>query len=697
MLIDPEMFKALGARSWSSRATGVPAFPVGGTDYVSALRTLATKILDLAPAHFDEEITWPEPARKTTVRKAISGLGSCGVFRRDDGNRRVMLTEEAQRWIASGDDTYLIAILHAHAKFFGEILYELSIRGLTHEELQGVAKSTYALEWASMEALRKRTTWLRAAGVIELRHDRRLSLTPLGMELLPKLNIISSESLTSATVASHAVEVPEASPLVRTLISSLDDSVLRQRKASIGLFPRLRNADVVESLRALIGACIPTIEREDLVNYCAKEFGVQQSTVVSTISALKGAGLFEQIDFDTFAASAYAKAWIESGDDLELIRVFHGHILYFGEILETLAIADRAPVMASLAARSYGMPRSDTGGIRTRLQLLRAVGLIEECAHTKYRITPLGDAFRKTVPMMSPLPDEPAGSAEHPLSSATDEDAIYVDRPQIDTVSNKTQLADELLEAAQDSNHPQRFEIAIVKALRALGVMAEHEGRPGHTDIIADMGYGAKNGYRVIIDAKTSGSGIVTENRINFDTLAEHKKKHAADHVAVMGPSFDGGRLQERAEKHGVVLVSAAILAECVRRQQRTPLTLQQVRALFDRNGSVELAQAWDRSTQEAELVTRILATLLREAAIGDTVSGGRLSPANMYYMLRNDMEVPPSIEQIEATLNLLASPMVRGVQLDEGSYVAAEHPSTTAMRLRVLAEAATRAASLIS
>jgi hypothetical protein len=175
------------------------------------------------------------------------------------------------------------------------------------------------------------------------------------------------------------------------------------------------------------------------------------------------------------------------------------------------------------------MPRSDVGGIRNRLQLLKAAGLIVERANWRYQSTPLGEEV----------------ASRTPLQAAADLSAPQ--RPETNSVSqvelnlDTERLCRELLEAGVASDTPIRLEKAVAAAFAFLGFDARHIGGAGKTDVLLTLVMPGGRPVRTIIDAKSARSGVVNENAVSFDTLIEHKKHHDADFVGLIGPSFAGG------------------------------------------------------------------------------------------------------------------------------------------------------------
>lgn len=82
-----------------------------------------------------------------------------------------------------------------------------------------------------------------------------------------------------------------------------------------------------------------------------------------------------------------------------------------------------------------------------------------------------------------------------------------------------------------------------------------------------------KLSYAVAVDAKSTQSGNVTEDQIDFDTLKDHRKLHHADYSAIVGCSFRGERLLNRCKEHKVALIDVDTLEQLIRNQVEIPLT----------------------------------------------------------------------------------------------------------------------------
>lgn len=662
---------------WLSRAGSMPIMPGSLDTQIDSLRSLLMAVHhrngQLA-AHVD----WPSSDSPTSVRDAVRRLGSCGLVQRIS-RREVALTEPARRWVEYGDDSLLIAIFHANVRCVGELLAVLSEGPATHEQLREAANDRYALDWSGRDPVRRRTNWLRAAKLIDLRFDDTLALTTAGQEFLSLIKVADPSELPHAQGDdSSPVELTQPSTHTAQLIARLDEEVLRHRKAALGYFVRPAQRDVLESLRALVTVCSPSITRSQFTEYCRREFGSKDSSIAATLSTLRGIGVLQQTGLDTYETTSACRAWLESGDDLEIARILHAHVLCFGELLVGLDDADRAPALTRHVAGAYGMARGDVDGIRTRLHILRACGLIEERAYARYRVTALGRAFRASAPLLPP-------------STSDDTDVHDVEME----VAGDSAVIDELLASAEASDESERLELAAVTAFIAMGFEAEHIGGGSHTDVLVTVALGAGETTRVAVDAKAAGGGVVPPTRIDWEALREHRENDGADRSAIVGPKFDE-TVERRAKQNGVTLIRSDLLAEAVRRQSVTPLGPREASAIFEENGPELLPKAWAEAELDSSLVTRVLTVLAKERGSEDKVFEGGLEAELVYFLLRDEVEPRPELARIQRVLDLLVFPLVKGARKQGSKYMAVEEPRITAKRLWVLSRAVQQAAMLL-
>lgn len=258
--------------------------------------------------------------------------------------------------------------------------------------------------------------------------------------------------------------------------------------------------------------------------------------------------------------------------------------------------------------------------------------------------------------------------------------------PVVVIVSNDFERsAAELLAAGTDSSNPGRLEQNVAAALALLGFETEVIGGSGNTDVLANAPLGVDR-YTIVVDAKSTSGGRVSEHQINWVSLRDHREANGADFVVVVGPDFSSGQLRDRATDFSVCLLTTSELAELVRRQAETPVSLTELRPLFAASPLARAAlevvdAAAERRTRRMRLIERILHT------IGDY---NRLkpdlvpaTPETLFGLMLRDVGENISIEEIEQAFALL---LALGIVRQEGSgYVSSTSLSGAQQMLNAL------------
>ena len=156
----------------------------------------------------------------------------------------------------------------------------------------------------------------------------------------------------------------------------------------------------------------------------------------------------------------------------------------------------------------------------------------------------------------------------------------------------------QLKETQYDSTSPTNFEETLKDAFSFLGFEAELIGGSGDTDVLLTANIGQES-FKVSVDGKTSKSGKITDSQIDWFSLRDHKNKNRTDFVVVIGPTFAGGNLEERANESNVSLLKTEDLIKLVEAHSKFPFTLTELKDLFRGKG--------DRSTQLEDLLTQNL------------------------------------------------------------------------------------------
>lgn len=275
---------------------------------------------------------------------------------------------------------------------------------------------------------------------------------------------------------------------------------------------------------------------------------------------------------------------------------------------------------------------------------------------------------------------------EAPEDEIDEADPEPPDPPVVAIVPNDFERsAAELLAAGTDSAHPGRLEQSVAAALALLGFETEVIGGSGNTDVLAVAPLGVDR-YTMIVDAKSASGGKVPEHQINWMSLSDHRDADRADYVVVVGPDFSSGQLRSRATDFSVCLLTTNELAELVRRQAETPISLTELRPLFAASplarAALEIVDAAaERRTRRMRLIERILQTIgdynwLKPDLVLAT-------PETLFGLMLRDFDGNISIEEIQQAFELL---LALGIVRREGNgYVSATSLSGAQQMLNAL------------
>lgn len=664
----------LAPLNWSVRNGSMPVMPGTNTAYVDHLRHV---LGSLERSSFND----PQMPIKDSAGKIRplawygNQLSPSGLLTRTS-DQGIQLTPSAREWLDADSPALLVMIFHRHVRLIGELMALLQDGPTTVSELTTLANERFRLGWKSYDPVRRRISWLSNLGFVLDAGGLRHGLTLAGKELVGELQVVDPASLWTDSTESEQIELSAPGPEVSTLIEGLsaDESGHAQRGHVVSYIPSGPGQTAVDTLRLLTSAAVPEIALERFDTICAEQFGIKSSSARSALTTMRSLGLYDLVGRNKFAATASAQEWLDSGDDLALIRIVHCNMRFVGELLQHVDALKRAPALHGLAVSEYGLEAANKSSIGRLMQLLHVTGLIQEIAYAQFETTPLGRLLREELPLATP-------------KSELERQAILADLLSSDAATDVDSMVSELREASLDSITPIRFEKAIQSAFERLGVSAQHLGGAGRTDVLVDLGVGALTSGTAIVDAKSSAAGVVTEKAISFQALREHRKKHGAKFAAVIAPSFPEGRLHEWATDEDVALLSVDQLVTLLRRQLVTPLSPGELSLVFTGTpGWVAVEALWNRYDRDNELTRLVVTSLLREAEEDDPLLGSSLDTRSIYRELRDQIHPRPSEEELREELSFLASHFVRLVQVGKNGYSLLESPATTADRLRSIA-----------
>ncbi|MEU7375297.1 hypothetical protein [Streptomyces albidoflavus] len=588
-------------------------------------------------------------------------------------------------WHQSGDPAVLVAALHRNVRFVGEAMGALSSGPRTHEQLLGVARDEFDLQWDTAAPVRDRTSWLTVTGMVDL-FGHQVHLTETGRRVLAAMELGKPDPEETDTV----VQLAPAPAAIARLVEQLDRAGLRERADGANLYVpgAAANGGVLDALRVLTEAAVPSVSDADFVRLVQSTFPKARAAATARTAkdTLKALGLIQRTSSESWTATPAALAWVESGEPLDLARTVHASIAFFGEVLGELD-RTRRPTTGTITERSSlylprrGKPLSRSA-VNTRLHLLDACGLVTRLSQTTYRTTALGRAFKESLPCFQP--NDSAGYA--PSDGAAEEH--HGDSPagtDHQTGSLGSQIAAELEDAARDSANPKRLEKAAVVALGYLGMPGQHVGAPRAVDGHVRFGVGTES--RILaIEAKTSATGPVRDQEL-FG-LPEHRARIGAHAHLLIGPGFQRRMLKEADADPAIAVIDTGLLAEVVRCQERTPLTLAQLAPLVD--PALKAAQRGDalRGYWEAQdMRSRLeyaLVDILNAEAEDPLEEGGWLDLTSIRRELRTREYRVDEGTVVEA-LDFLASSRIDVLQRFEQRYRCTASVHTAGQRIRAL------------
>ncbi|RDV49504.1 hypothetical protein DDV98_25070, partial [Streptomyces sp. IB2014 011-12] len=563
-------------------------------------------------------------------------------------------------------------------KFFGELLAAIGDQ-TKQADLLEVAKETYGLNWSSLSPVRDRTGWLRSLGLIEL-WGLRVVRTELGDALLETLPLCSPES-----ARGEGEDVAEPDDNGKGPLAFFGDSLqleqvdLKKRRALIGYIPRGnasegRDGDstltAAAALRRLVALLGDGVGLEEFSELCSSEFGISKKSFTTMMHALRHTGLIEQTSFNYFAPSADAYRLVDEGNERLLAAHLHAQYLFFGEILCHLSKPSTTSALVTVAKEMYEYAQASNGEVRLRLAFLQDAGLVERVDWQRFRVTASGRSFAKNLTLQLPVEAKPEETTPTGMLSASPSlafDAIIAQLRQYGNVGTDS----------------REFEEAVGRAFAFLGFQAEHLSGSGRTDVLAIAHLAAKDRYRIIVDAKSSGNGQVAESSVKFDALRDHKRKHKADHVVVVGPEF-APRLKNWAVENEVILLRIEDLGALLDRHSRNPMPLTELRDAFSRidTFSEDLTERYEALERRSLLMRRIIDLAFQEAVDEDPIDDGYISVENIIYALRKEFTPRPSRQEVDELIAFLSSSVVAALESTKGRHKLIDSPRNLALRL---------------
>lgn len=593
----------------------------------------------------------------------------------------ISLTQAGEEFANNPSKTDLATLLHNKYRLFGETLDLINQSPKTIEDVDKELCREYNLDWANLSNTRKRMDWLEVLGLIECIGNRKWNVTKEGLAFLEKIFLVSPDAL-ELSIDDEEIAIAEAPREIYELLQALaDNPELHKKRNTYNIWVPSPNR--IDNLRTIVQFSYEKVSRSDLFNFIEEEFGLKASSVESMMPFMKADGLLEEVGRNIYIATSAAKAWCESGNDLDFIRILHSHKRFVGEMIRATE-KDRVRNDIYAEAKKHGL---NTEKSRWIIGFLMEAGLIEEPQYLHLKATPIGMKFIEDLPLFD-------ANYEDEITEVAKETENKTKNDIIEENENTNIIFESLRAAARDpmaegKSSGLAFEEAIAKVFRYMGYDAKHIGGSGDTDVVVRWKDDKGKTITAVVDGKSKTSGSVAHSDISDVALETHKEKNNAEFVAIVGPGFSGDTIKNHARKKGFALVTDSELVDIAKSSKSLGLSLTDVAHLFKvPNGLSQLDELIAARKRELDIITLVVATFVKEQGAMDS-----LSARDLYFLLRNT-NLSPSLEELLNTFEMLSKGEV-GILSKVKSTSAAENVTYSMVggehsvnRLRAIASA---------
>ena len=682
-LMSSELSTAEQRVLWRSQA-GSPPDLLWGKDEVFD-RTLAL----LSEIHAGRAVDLdgvPESGEETKPWRHYSGaLRRMGVVE----NRRgaLHLTADGEELLLHRSRSHLGTLIAGRTRLFAETLELLVAEPMTTEDINAALVSSYNLDWTSLAGTRSRLTWLEVLGLIEWLGDRKLTASSDGRQIIADWPTVDPTALDYGSTA-DAAELPKAPIEIAALLERLainEDAQRARSTYNIWVPSPSTDPSKIENMRISIAAATEPIEKEELLSFIADRFDLKRSSVESMLPFMRAGGFLYEVRRGVFAATPVAREWLESGSEIDFVRILHGNMRFVGELVNTASeTISRSDLYDAGAA--YGL---NTEKIRWLIAFAIEAGLLIATSWSSVQSSPLGRALVATLPLAKPL------SADLESGQTAKFQNAAIDTTSADSFpSAASGIAADLIRTARDPSADAMgsgvgFETAIERAFDYMGFIARRIGGSGNTDVLVQWQDSDGTARAAVVDAKSTSSGQIAHTNVSDVAIGAHQDKHTADFAAIVAPAFTGETIRNMAQKKGWALITATELGEVVVAAEAFGLSPVDVAIVFNGPGGwPELAALIESRRRELELIELVITRLYDELANDEAVSPRDIS------LIERRSALAPTIDELIATFALLASANVGAVtvadQNDDAKHetyrLAQVRP--VANRLRALASA---------
>lgn len=550
------------------------------------------------------------------------------------------LSDEGVEFLQLPSKGALASMLHDKYRLIGEVLDCLTLFPKTVEDVDKELCQQYCLDWSNLSNTRRRMDWLEILGLIEGVGGRKWGLTEAGKEAHETWELVTPEVVDAVMCNNEeSVIAPPPTEIEELLLNLRANPSLHQKRNTYNIWVPSPNR--IENLRTIVQFSNERVSRTDLFKFIEDEFSLKTSSVESMMPFLRADGLLEEVGRNIYVATSAAKAWCNSGNDLDFIRIIHSHKRFVGEMI---VFATDAVTRNDIykEAKKYGLNLEKARWI---MGFLLEAGVLEETQYLHVKATPLGLKFALDLPLMVPSVEEEINNTN---SQKGNEAEIVISNPN-------DRLFERLRVAARDPMAESKaagvaFEELIAELFVCMGFEAKRIGGAGNTDVVVRWKDRDGKIITAVVDGKSKSSGSVTHTDVSDVAIETHKEKNSADYVAIIGPGFGGDTIKNHARKKGFSLITDEELIDIAKNVQTVGLSLDEIALLFIvPNGLTQLNELIDVRKREKEILTLVISTFKQEQDAMES-----LSARDLYFLLRRT-ELSPSLEELISAFGTLS------------------------------------------
>lgn len=476
--------------------------------------------------------------------------------------------------------------------------------------------------------------------------ERKWKVTDLGKEMLLNWILINPEIIESMESDFEDIEIQDPPIEIASLLQSLKNNPkMHKERCTNNLWVPSPNR--IENLRTIVQICGTKISKNDLFELIEHEFNLRISSVESMLPFLKASGLIQEVGRNIYLTTPVANAWLETSNDLDLIRILHCNMKCVGEVLE---FANDDVVRNNIYdyAKQYGMNNEK---MRWIIGFLLEASLVSEPQYLHIKTTNLGKKL---------LDELPLEKISNEVDEKENNDKDKIIKANIDTENEEfTEICNKLHIAASDPTAENKapglaFEEAITSMFRFMGFKSEPIGGSGDTDVVLRWEDEDDNNYIAIVDGKSKSSGSVSHIDISDVAIDTHKEKNSANYVIIVGPGFSGDTIRNFARKKEYALITDQQLIDIARTADELGLSLNEISTAFKvPDGLSQLEELVSIKKRNLEIISEVVKTFCLEQS-----QLGSLSPRDVFLLLRNT-NISPLLEELIICFDTLSSSQI--------------------------------------